>query len=874
MRMKKRAVFAVVCAAVLMTAHVQAAVVAAWDFMDRRGAPEAGWTEWTTSDMTNGVANTAGGITIDVEYSGGSDNFYEGVKQIDGRANFIAEDPALLMLTTNAAGQNVYEDYLGQLNVSQPVFTLSGLTPGYEYKVQFVGTFNLDGKNISVSQDGAAAINIIEGANSVANDIAYSRYFMFTAAAGNTDVSFELNNIGGVNQQQGVCGVIVDAVFPEESPVMTGFLGAGIDPASTTVTWTNLADTVTVSAIGTADPTIDAPNTVFSKQNSTGSIGMDVVALSEIGGAFNPTNWTGGTTAGATVHTTTAGWGVNDSNGNGNIQAGEALILTFDFSSLGLASNHTVKLAGFNLGVDTAEVWQKTGAASGELVGSGIAPVLAIELSDGDELALVNSASTAMRLKSLSLDVDEIPTTTKTPAGLTALAGDSVAILDWDDDTTGFLDFYTVHRGTTSGTNNYTFSTNVTDSAYLDTGLANGTTYYYAVTATDTNGLETGFSDEVAATPFDASTDVVMIQNLDAANAASVTTNASGEVTLWADLSGNGNDAEPDVGIVRWPSASISQSGLSGMDMNTNKATLNLFSAAESDAFLDFTGGAISNNGFCAMVAFKNDSIITNAGFGNQIILGNGLDSFSMVLQADGNLQVTAGRLNNMPANVQEGDTVILAMNYKANTGQLEFWNSRMDVVSNITTEVYGDFSTGAPVRLGGVDNTSRYIDGMVGEVKIFSSYLDAATFKSERDALVAQWGTATVNLYAEWAAVYGLTGEDAAETNDVEPDGLNNLMEYAFGGNPTNADAAAVNPTVATLVEGGTNWFYHVHNERTDDDSLSYTLDLADNLAYPVWTNAGLEFVDESPEVDSFKTVTNRTDVNSVEFIRLEVEK
>jgi len=159
----------------------------------------------------------------------------------------------------------------------------------------------------------------------------------------------------------------------------------------------------------------------------------------------------------------------------------------------------------------------------------------------------------------------------------------------------------------------------------------------------------------------------------------------------------------------------------------------------------------------------------------------------------------------------------------------------------------------------------------MIGEVKIFSSYLSASDFETERLSLVEQWiGSGG---YDAWAESYGLYGDDAAETNDVEPDGLNNLMEYAFGSNPTNADAALVKPMVSTLVDGGTNWFYHVHNER-DDDQLTYTIELDNDLVNaPSWSTNGIEWVGQSDYVNEIRSVTNRTDVDDSEFIRLTVE-
>lgn len=59
---------------------------------------------------------------------------------------------------------------------------------------------------------------------------------------------------------------------------------------------------------------------------------------------------------------------------------------------------------------------------------------------------------------------------------------------------------YRIYFGTASGSySDYVAVENVTAGAV--TGLADGVTYYFAVTAHDGNGLESGFSDEVIYTP-------------------------------------------------------------------------------------------------------------------------------------------------------------------------------------------------------------------------------------------------------------------------------------------------------------------------------------------------------------------------------------
>ncbi|MBN1764583.1 MAG: DNRLRE domain-containing protein [Sedimentisphaerales bacterium] len=91
------------------------------------------------------------------------------------------------------------------------------------------------------------------------------------------------------------------------------------------------------------------------------------------------------------------------------------------------------------------------------------------------------------------------------PTGLAALAGDGTIGLDWDDNSEGDLAGYYVYRSTTSGSGYVTLSTLIADSNYTDDTAENGITCFYVVTAVDTSSNESGYSDEVFATPVDMS---------------------------------------------------------------------------------------------------------------------------------------------------------------------------------------------------------------------------------------------------------------------------------------------------------------------------------------------------------------------------------
>jgi oligosaccharide reducing-end xylanase len=88
------------------------------------------------------------------------------------------------------------------------------------------------------------------------------------------------------------------------------------------------------------------------------------------------------------------------------------------------------------------------------------------------------------------------------PAGLTASAGNGFVSLDWSDNGEGDLAGYNVYRSITPGAGYLRQNVSpVTASACVANAVVNGTPYYYVVTAVDTGGYESPFSNEATATP-------------------------------------------------------------------------------------------------------------------------------------------------------------------------------------------------------------------------------------------------------------------------------------------------------------------------------------------------------------------------------------
>lgn len=85
------------------------------------------------------------------------------------------------------------------------------------------------------------------------------------------------------------------------------------------------------------------------------------------------------------------------------------------------------------------------------------------------------------------------------PTGLTATAGDTQVGLSWT--ASSGATSYNVYRGTTAGGQSTTpIATGITGMTFTNTGLTNGTTYYYKVAAVNSSGTS-AYSNEGSATP-------------------------------------------------------------------------------------------------------------------------------------------------------------------------------------------------------------------------------------------------------------------------------------------------------------------------------------------------------------------------------------
>ncbi|HOM60274.1 MAG TPA: cellulase family glycosylhydrolase [Anaerohalosphaeraceae bacterium] len=118
-------------------------------------------------------------------------------------------------------------------------------------------------------------------------------------------------------------------------------------------------------------------------------------------------------------------------------------------------------------------------------------------------VSAVNSVGQSADSPQISAATPAIPPAA--PSGLMAVAGDGLVMLHWEANTESDLAGYYVYRSTTPGSGYIRLNDVLLSSpGFTDYSIACYTTYYYVVTAVDTDIFESAYSNEVEAMSFDS----------------------------------------------------------------------------------------------------------------------------------------------------------------------------------------------------------------------------------------------------------------------------------------------------------------------------------------------------------------------------------
>jgi hypothetical protein len=130
---------------------------------------------------------------------------------------------------------------------------------------------------------------------------------------------------------------------------------------------------------------------------------------------------------------------------------------------------------------------------------------------------------------------------------------------------------------------------------------------------------------------------------------------------------------------------------------------------------------------------------------------------------------------------------------------------------------------------------------------------------------------------YDAWMAGYSVGG-DTGMDDDPDGDLLNNLVEYAFGGEPDNVANQGNVPTRSMVNDGGTDYLEYIYYERTDAAyrQLDSLLQVGTDLVITNWADgSSYETGRGASGITDFDAVTNRipTDAKAKQFIKLDIQ-
>ena len=573
---------------------------------------------------------------------------------------------------------------------------------------------------------------------------------------------------------------------------------SGYDAQAGTITVNITGDVVTLvdTATGQATTALNPPSRDSFPAALSGSFTIGFEALGTNASNFNSVDFTGAVATG--VYPTTTTWGVNsDINANVNTFPGQGIVFTFDFSNL-TGAEGGVNLTEIRMtndsngsrvsflasgGTASAAVYDSTTA----LRGADVTQVANQALATGDKIAFYALGGGQKRLRGFTFDFLAGGGSITAPTLTASVSTTQTVDLDWDD-VAGGATSYEVYRSTTSGSYGAPIATltgGTFVSEYSDTGLTNGTTYYYQVVATD--GVSPATSNEVQARPVLPGSSIYA--HYDASNIANVTVANINEVTALADISGKGFNADvggPTPGTVLYPDAIQSTLGLDLLDMGATRNTLKTLDPDEQDALLNFSdgGAAAVNSGFAFFAVTRVDSLL-GAAIRDVVLANRGDINGGLVLRLQGGspeLYVGGVRAEDTSAAPVAGDTLVIAANYDAATGTMEFWNSKAGASVSVTVPA-ADFSQGAAIFLGGSPSTGQYMDGAIGEVKFYQGKMTTEEFTAEQNLLVDKWlAPAPIQgstLYAHYDAtstgsVLLANSTDVTAWNDISANSFN----------------------------------------------------------------------------------------------------
>ena len=170
--------------------------------------------------------------------------------------------------------------------------------------------------------------------------------------------------------------------------------------------------------------------------------------------------------------------------------------ITLSFTASEAINTPTVSIAGQNAGVVNTSGNIYTGKYT--MTSAATEGTIAFSISFADA---AGNSGTAVTVTTNSSAVTFDKTAPATPASLAGTSGDTQIVLNWNANSEADLKTYKVYGGTSANPTTLLQTIIAPTNTYTHTGLTNGTTYFYRISATDNAGNESAISSDATAVP-------------------------------------------------------------------------------------------------------------------------------------------------------------------------------------------------------------------------------------------------------------------------------------------------------------------------------------------------------------------------------------
>jgi hypothetical protein len=282
------------------------------------------------------------------------------------------------------------------------------------------------------------------------------------------------------------------------------------------------------------------------------------------------------------------------------------------------------------------------------------------------------------------------------------------------------------------------------------------------------------------------------------------------------------------------------------------------------------------NNGVDGLFLFKTDGVRFEAG-GFDVLIASDIFCNSIGLLDSATIRFVVEDAGQFYISESSPEFVVGGSGYQtdafsANALEINWFNyDPVSAASNVS--VIGTSATPAFTDIDFIgftlfaDGSSSNSGGVNWGVRLFNA--SAAT-----NALP----TTPAELWEAWISGFSV-GANTGLLDHADSDDLDNLTEYAWGGNPADGSILGNIPLLSEVSAGGTNYLEYVYFERIDAASrgLSNILDVGTDLVAADWTDGSSYEVGRGAAAGKpdFNAVTNRipVDAEDIQFIRLQIE-